>query len=222
MAHRLVTSPPFAPAFRLAGRPGAELAALAALIEADPDDLESLLVVLAVTDRLARDAAAAFIALPPTTRYHGPGAAAVMMPFLHPHTSRFSSGRYGVLYGAESTETAAAEVSHHHAHRLRAVRAPGGATVVLALWAFTVNTEVADLRGHAAAIYNPEDYRAAQSLGQRLRHQGAVGIRYRSVRRAPGECLGIFVPRVVDNMEKRDDWRLVWNGKAISEILRVA
>src|ERR1700681_33304 len=105
LARRLVNARPFAPALRLAGRPGAELAALAALVDSDPDDLQSVLDALAVTDARARDAAGAFAALPHGDQYHGSGAAAVMMPFLCPGESRFSSGRYGVLYGAESTES---------------------------------------------------------------------------------------------------------------------
>ncbi len=213
---------PFAPALRLSGRPGAELAALAALVDGDPDDLQSLLDVLAVTDPRARDAAGAFAALPPAAQYRGPSAAAVMMPFLRPSQSRFSSGRYGVLYGAESAATAVAEVSYHHARRLRAAWAPGGATVVLALWTFTVDGEVADVRGHDASIYHPKDFAPAQAVGQKLHDAGAAGVLFASVRRAAGECVGIFIPRVVRAMEKRDDWRLIWDGKTISEVLRVA
>jgi hypothetical protein len=218
----LVNARPFTPALRLAGRPGAELAALAALVDSDPDDLQSVLDALAITDARARDAAGAFAALPPADQYRGSGAAAVMMPFLSPGESRFSSGRYGVLYGAESTETAAAEVSYHHARRLQRAAAPSGTSIILALWAFALNGEVADVRGHDASIYHPVNYAPAQALGQQLRIDGAAGVLYSSVRRASGECVGVFKPRVVDSMEKRDDWRLFWDGKAVSEVLRVA
>lgn len=217
-----MTVRPFVPALRLAGRPGAELAALSALVDSDPDDLQSLLGVLVVTDPRARDAAGAFAALPPSAQYRGSGAAAVMMPFLCPSASRFSAGGYGVLYGAESTETAAAEVSYHHGRRLRAASAASGTNVVLALWAFTVRAEVTDLRAHEASIYHSEDYSAAQRLGRQLREGGAGGVLYGSVRRADGTCVGVFVPRIVDAMEKRDDWRLVWDGRVITEVLRVA
>jgi RES domain-containing protein len=218
----LVNARPFAPALRLAGRPGAELAALAALVDSDPDDLQSVLDALAVTDARARDAAGAFAALPHGDQYHGSGAAAVMMPFLCPGESRFSSGRYGVLYGAESTETATAEVSYHHARRLHRAAAPSGTSVILALWAFALNADLPDLRGHDASIYHPVQYAPAQDLGQQLRTDGAAGILYSSVRRPSGECVGVFKPRVVDSMEKHDDWRLVWDGNAISEVLRSA
>ncbi len=213
---------PFIPALRLAGRPGAEFAALAALVDGDPDDLGSMLEVLGVTDPRMRDAAGAFATLPPATQYRGPSAAAIMIPFLCPRISRFSSGRYGVLYGAESTDTAAAEVSYHHARRLRATAAPSGTNVVLALWAFTVSGHVADARTHNASIYHPEDYTASQSLGQRLRDDSVGGVLYASVRLRSGLCVGIFIPSVVATMEKHDDWRLVWDGTKVSEVLRVA
>ena len=210
----------FTPAVRLAGRPGAELAALAALVDSDPDDLQSVLDALAITDPRARDAAGAFASLPPGDQYRGSGAAAVMMPFLCPGESRFSSGRYGVLYGAESTATAAAEVSYHHARRLQRAGAPSGTSVILALWAFGLSADLADLRGHDASIFHPSDYAPAQALGHQLRANGTLGVLYASVRRPSGECVGIFKPRAVDSMEKRDDWRLIWDGKAISEVLR--
>jgi len=222
MAPGLVTAPPFLPALRLAGRPGAEVAALAALVDGDPADLASMLEVLAVTDPVARDAAGALAVLPPKALYHGPSAAAVMMPFLCPRSSRFTAGRYGVLYGAESTDTAAAEVSYHHARRLRAAAAPSGTNVVLSLWSFHVGSDVVDLRAHDASIYHPDDYTASQALGVELRDGGAASVLYASVRRVGGSCLGVFIPRVVDHMEKGDDWRLVWNGTTINEVLRVA
>jgi hypothetical protein len=218
----LVNARSFTPALRLAGRPGAELAALAALVDSDPDDLQSILDVLSVTDARARDAAGAFAALPPADQYRGSGAAAVMMPFLCPGESRFSSGRYGVLYGAESTETAVAEVSYHHGRRLQRAAAPSGTSIILALWSFALDADVADVRGYDVSIYHLVNYAAAQALGQQLRTDGAAGVLYSSVRRASGECVGVFKPRVVDSMEKRDDWRLFWDGKAVSEALRSA
>lgn len=213
---------PFVPARRLSSRPGADIAALAALVDGDPDDLLSVLSVLAVTDPLVRDASAAFAGLSPGARYRGPGAAAVMLPFLRPSTSRFSTGSFGVLYGAESAETAATEVSYHNAKRLSAARAPRGTNVLLALWEFSADAEFTDVRMHVASIYDPNDYGDAQRLGQILHAGGAAGVIYRSVRRVGGECLGVFVPSAVVAMAKIDDWRLVWDGTAISEVLRVA
>jgi hypothetical protein len=129
---------------------------------------------------------------------------------------------YGVLYGAESSGTAVAEVSYHHARRLLAAAAPSGTSVVLSLWALSVTDELVDLRLHDPDIYHATNYLAARSVGRQLRTDGAAGILYASVRRTGGECIGIFVPRVVRSMKKRDDWRLIWDGSAISEVLHTA
>jgi hypothetical protein len=209
------------PALRLAARPGASTAALAALVDGNPDDLASVLAVLTVTDPVARAAAGALAALPTGASYHGPDAAAVMLPFLCPRPSRFSTGRYGVLYGAESIDTAVAEVSHHHGRRLAASGTPAGAQILLSLWSFVIAIELEDLRGADLSIYEPDDYRYAQTLGQRLRDAGSPGIIYSSVRRHEGECLGAFTPAVVSTPTKLDDWRLIWDGATISETLRV-
>jgi len=42
------------------------------------------------------------------------------------------------------------------------------------------------------------------------------------VRRAGGLCVGVFRANVVIAMYKREDWRLIWDGDAISEVLRAA
>ncbi|MGB8266974.1 MAG: RES family NAD+ phosphorylase [Candidatus Velthaea sp.] len=213
---------PFSPAARLSGRPGAETAALAALVDGNPGELQILLEILALTDPFARDALAGVRALGSLPRYTGANAAAVMLPFLLRAPSRFSSGRYGVLYGAESTDTAAAEVRYHHARRLRAANAASGTMVLLTLWAFVLDCDVVDVRDYDAAIYAPDTYTAAQALGARIQANGDAAILYRSVRRPDGECVAVLQPAAVTNMEKRDDWRLVWDGSAISETLRVA
>lgn len=217
-----MTARAFEPAFRLAGRIGAEFVALAALVESDPADLTSILGVLSLTDAVMRDAAQSLASFSPAMRYRGTSTAAVMLPSLCPRVSRFSSGRYGVLYGGDCADTAVAEVSHHHGRQLRAASAPGGTFVALTLWAFVVQGRPSDIRDGDSAIYDADNYHPAQLLGQRLRDQGAAGVLYRSVRRHGGECVGMFVPSSVRTMEKRDDWRLVWNGSAISEVLRVA
>jgi hypothetical protein len=213
---------PWTPALRLSGRPPSAGAALAALVDQQPAEYEVLLEILAMTDPLARDALAGAAELGSEARYTGPHAAAVMLPFLLRAPSRFSAGRYGVLYGAESSDTAAAEVRHHHALRLRATNAASGTNVLLTLWAFVLECDVVDVRDYGDAIHDPDDYAAAQTLGAKIRDDGGRAILYRSVRRPGGECVGVLRPAAVASMERRDDWRLVWNGTEISETLRAA
>jgi len=218
----LVIDPPFMPAFRLAMRPSADIAALSALVDADPTDLEMLLEIRAMTDPLARVALTGLSAIGPADRYVGAGAGAVMLPFLISRPSRFSSGRFGVLYGADQNVTALAEVTHHQTIRLRAAGAPSGTSILFALWSFDFDAPIEDVRGADTAVYDPASYAVAQKLGNRFHDDGRNGVLFRSVRRLEGECFGIFRPSVVRGMTKHDDWRLIWDGRTISETLRVA
>jgi len=55
--------------------------------------------------------------IPPERRVGGPGASYSMAPFTHvspDRPSRFSAGGYGVLYVAQTFETALFETIHHH------------------------------------------------------------------------------------------------------------
>jgi hypothetical protein len=210
------------PAVRLSARPGAEAAALAALVDGDPDELATLLEIRAMTDPAARAALEGLQAIGPAERYAGNGAGAVMLPFLIPRPSRFSSGRYGVLYGADHALTAIAEVTYHQTRRLQAAAAPSGTNVLLALWAFQYAAAVEDVRDRGESIHAADSYAAAQYLGSQLYADGSAGVLYRSVRHSDGECVGIFRPSVVTDMTKGDDWRLIWNGHEVSETLRVA
>lgn len=218
----MVTCRPFAPALRLSSRPGATAAALATLIDGDTDELQILLEIQAKTDPLARAVLGGLATLGPSQSYVGTGAAAVMMPFLLMSVSRFSAGAFGMLYGADSAETAVAEVGYHQTKFLRAANAPSGTSVLLSLWEFTVSQDLVDVRDFDASIYHADNYGDAQVLGKTIRDAGAAGILYRSVRRKDAECIGILKPRAVDRMKKRDDWRFVWDGAQISETLRVA
>ena len=55
-----------------------------------------------------------------------------------------------------------------------------------------------DLRGQRVAwrhLYDPDDYTAAQRVGQTVRARGGDGIVYDSVRDITGTAIGVFSPR---------------------------
>lgn len=78
-----------------------------------PEDFEELLAPRAITDPVAADALEAISLVAPADRYAGRRAPVVMAPFLDPWSSRFSPGKYGVLYTADSLEVAAREHGCH-------------------------------------------------------------------------------------------------------------
>ena len=69
--------------------------------------------------------------VPPRRRVGGPGATYLMAPFTHvsrDRPSRFSEGRFGVLYVADVFETALHETMFHHAKFMARTREPAGWT----------------------------------------------------------------------------------------------
>jgi len=200
---------------------GAELNAFGALVEGDANDLQDILEVLGITDPRYRDAAGTFRAFPATEQYRGSSAAAVMMPFLTPKVSRFSAGLFGILYGAESVATSTSEIVHHQSLRLRATSATAGTVILLAHWQFTLDRDMVDVRRFpdTTQIHDPDSYVASQALGRRLKHEGAAGVLYHSVRRPPGECVAVFQPSAIRSMARHEDWLMLWDGSAIAEIL---
>ena len=94
---------------RVVPDPRNSLAALADLVE-QPEDLEELLALRALTDPLAADALTNVSLVSPADRYLGPRASVVMAPFLIIGQSRFSPGTFGVLYTADEFIVAVREI----------------------------------------------------------------------------------------------------------------
>src|SRR6185437_16379148 len=121
-------------------------------------------------------------------------------PFDVPVASRFSDGSYGVLYVADSLDTAVRESAYH----LRRIFADGNAPAQdtrkkhLAL---SVKGNVGDVRAKVdatipRAIYDPVDYRESQVFG-REQHRSVAGLHYDSVRHPGGHCVGAFTPKLI-------------------------
>src|SRR5690606_34651120 len=113
----------------------------------------------------------------------------LMAPFVHAtpdRPSRFSDGRFGVLYVARAYETALLETIHHHQlFMARTAEAPGWTSQFRELL-LDVHGALHDLRNGAAALLDPADYAAAQATGGALHEAGSDGVVYPSVRHAGG------------------------------------
>jgi hypothetical protein len=87
-----------------------------------------------------------------------------------------------------------------------------------------VACELHDLRGRRielSDVYDPASYVASQKLGRQLRDAGSNGIAFDSVRRAGGQCLAVFRPRLVQNVRQNIHLRYAWDGKAICEVYEI-
>jgi hypothetical protein len=189
---------------------------------ADPADWDALYALESLTNPRIRNEIGEISLVPLADRVSGPNASVVMAPFTHvsPPGSRFADGTFGAYYAAESQATAVAETRYHRERFMRATHQPPMELEMRGYLA-NVDCELHDLRTLRAAhpdIYHPADYFASQRLGRELRKAGSNGIAFDSVRRADGECVAVFRPRLVQNVRQGMHLRYVWNGTAISEV----
>ena len=73
-------------------------------------------------------------------------------------------------------------------------------------------------RARLPDIYDPSSYTASQRLGRALRDAGSNGIAFESVRRAGGECVAVFRPRLVQNVRQSVHLRYAWDGNSIAHV----
>ena len=187
---------------------------------ADPADLEVALAVESLTNDRLREEAGEIRLVPPEERVAGPGTTPIMAAFTHlnPEGSRFGDGSYGVYYAAREIETAIAEQAHHRGRFLARTReAPG--EIDLRSYLAKIDARMVDVRGWGRRrpdIMNADRYEEAQRFGKARRAEGAAGIAYDSVRRAGGQCVAVFRPRVVAPVRQGPHICLVWDGNVIS------
>lgn len=194
---------------------------------ADPADIEAVFAVEALTNDRLRDAAGDIQLVAPEDRISGPGTTPIMAAFTHPNPdgSRFSDGSFGVYYAAESIDTAIAESRFHRARFLAFSAEPPLRLEMRAYYA-KLRARLHDLRGQVVAHPewfdpDPARYGAGQALGARLKAGGSNGVIYPSVRRAKGECVGAFRPRVVSPVTQGPHFEFLWDGEAITDVLQV-
>ena len=189
---------------------------------ADADEFEVLYQIQALTNpRLKNEVGQLELIARSEIPFGIPGYSYAIAPFTHvnPAGSRFSDGRFGVLYLADSMDTALAEVRHHQS--LYWSNVPG------------LNYERFVFRGLACAfveagmrdatslpmtdpVYAPEDYSHSRLLGRAIRDAGHSGLRYHSVRMQGGYCWALMTPRPVSLVVQAAHYEMVWNGQITS------
>lgn len=118
--------------------------------------------------------------------------------------SRFSDGRYGVWYGADTVETSVHETVYHWFHGLLSDAGFEHEAVVAERRVHAVACEamLLDLRRairQAPSVVHPTDYASAQAVGARLQREGHPGLLAPSVRHAAGLNYAVFNPAVLSN-----------------------
>ena len=191
---------------------------------AEPEDLDIVFSIEGLTNDRLRDEVGDISLVSPDERVSGPGTTPIMAAFTHlnPQGSRFTDGTYGVYYAAIDIDTAIAETCFHRTRFLAATKEPA-IEVDMRSYASDLEASFHDIRNMQASIpdvyaADPDDYAPAQSLAREMREKGSSGILYNSVRKAGGECVAIFRPRVLSPVRQGSHYCYVWNGKEITAV----
>ena len=188
---------------------------------ADPADWPLLIAAEQKTNPRLMDALGNIDLVPLTRRVGGAGASFLMAPFTHVSTdrpTRFSNGTYGVLYVAESFDTALFETIHHHERFMTRTKEPEGWTSQFRELVMGVRAKLHDLRDGRVefkSILDPTDHAAAQILGQALRANNSDGVVYPSQRRRGGHCVGLFYPDLAQDPLQGRHLSYHWNGERV-------
>lgn len=188
---------------------------------ADPADWPLILSAEQKTNPRLMETIGNLDLVPPTRRVSGPGASYLMAPFTHvspDRPSRFSDGRYGVLYAGDTFEVALFETIHHHERFMTRTGEGPGWTSQFREIVLEVDAALHDLRGGKpdfSAVLSPDDYSVSQPLGAQLRARGSQGIVYPSVRHVGGECVGLFYPDLAARPTQARHLDYHWDGTRV-------
>jgi hypothetical protein len=188
---------------------------------ADPADWPLLISAEQKTNPRLMETIGNIDLVPPARRVGGPGASYLMASFTHISTdrpSRFSRGRFGVLYVGRQFQTALLETAHHHAVFMAKTDEPAGWTSQFREIVLDIRGRLHDLRSDGrkfADALRPSDYTKAQALGEQLQGARSEGVVYPSVRNPGGQCAGLFFPDLASNPVQGRHLDYHWDGKRV-------
>ncbi len=147
-------------------------------------------------------------------------------PFCHvnPDGSRFSDGRFGILYAADSLPTALAEVAYHQDKYWRNVEGLNWDRFVLRGLRLSFSAILVDAAGLGQdhPLHHPDSYAYSRELGHAIKISGEQGIQYLSARSAGHLCWGLMTPAIVEEVIQSKHYELIWNGSRIEAINQIS
>lgn len=185
----------------------------------DWDDLERL---ANLTSPRVQQSGAGWGMFKPEDCATGEGASLVMAPFayLNPDGSRFTDGTYGAYYAARNLQTAIRETVYHAENFARHARM-AAITFEKQVLVARISGSFHDLRKSAPnqKILSATSYASSQPFARKVRaDEKSKGIVYPSVRSPGGECIAVFLPRLISNCRRAQYLDYVWDGKQISNV----
>lgn len=187
----------------------------------EPNDLEAVFLVEALTNDRLRQEAGDISLVPTEDRAVGPGSTPIMAAFTHlnPEGGRFTTSTFGAFYAGLALRTAIAETRYHRARFLAATEAGRPIDVDMRVYVARLEGELHDIRtGAPRELYDPLEYGPGQTLGLRLRTAGSNGLIFNSVRDPGGTCVAVFRPRLLSKCRQERHLTYQWDGGSITNI----
>lgn len=185
---------------------------------ADAEEFEILYQLQALTNPRLHNETGRIELIPRSEIPFGiPGCSYATAPFTHvnPAGSRFSDGSYGVLYLADSMETALAEVRHHQEQYWSNVEGLNFERFVFRGVSCQFN-EAGLLDATSVPmsepIYDADDYTHSRQFGRLVRQGGFPGLRYHSVRNPGQHCWALLTPKRVLSIIQTAHYEMIWNA----------
>jgi hypothetical protein len=191
---------------------------------ASPDEFESLYALQALTNpRLQNEVGN--LALMSTTEipFSIVGCSYAVAPFVHvnPNGSRFSDGSFGVLYVADTIETAIKEVSHHQLlywNKVPDIKYERFTFRGLQCVFEDIQCIDATLldKSHDIYVADDVDYVLPRQFGKQIKSDGFKGIYYHSVRQDNAYCFGLFTPKHVESVIQKKHYEFIYHQQALT------
>ena len=189
---------------------------------ADPEDWSLLHSAEMKTDPQLMESVGNADLLPASRKVEGAGSDFLMYPFAHlslDRPTRFSDGRYGVLYAGDSFEVALMETVRHHERFMAATQERSGWTSAFRTFTLTVSGALHDARPMLeSAWFATDSYDAAHALAEPLLASGSYGIVYSSLRFPGGSCAALFYPDLASNPVEGRQLHFHWNGRHVDYV----
>jgi hypothetical protein len=196
---------------------------------ADNTEFEALFRLQAKTNPRLLDEIGHIRMVKPERRPFGiTGCNYALAPFTHINQlgSRFSRGEFGVLYAAETMDTALAETCYHQQWYFQTqIRGLKYDRIVMRGLKLKFSATLINIHSPKYGQqnwYHPSDYTAAQQLGNAIKTADKDGLWYESVRKPGTSCYALFSPHVISSVLQTRHYEFVWNGHRIDAVIRLS
>lgn len=196
---------------------------------ADNEEFEALYRLQAKTNPRLLDEIGHIRLIAPERRPFGiTGCNYALAPFTHINQlgSRFSRGEFGILYAAETMDTALAE-THYHQQRYFQTQVPGLKYDRIVMRGLKLKFSASLINICSPKIeqygwYDADNYNAARQLGDMIKQADKDGLWYESVRKTGMHCYALFSPHLIKSVLQTQHYEFVWNGQRIDAVVQLS